>query len=156
MSLHVCPLTGWPNLSGGWPNQKFCRSWNSRGAVVWGACYCQYLVVPNKYAGKNMVRFNDRPFKDGEMLSNGEDLSGNIKMSKDSMMTMMGVVVGVFGIKRRTMPSNGEDLSGDDKIIKDSDDDNDDGSGGGVWDKREDNAKQWRRFERRQQQYEQG
>jgi hypothetical protein len=30
------------------------------------------------------VLFNDRPFKDGEVPSNGEDLSGNDKMSKDS------------------------------------------------------------------------
>ncbi len=44
------------------------------------------------------------------------------------------------------MPSNGEDLSGDNKMSKDSDNDNDGGSGGGVWDKRGHNAKQWRRF----------
>ncbi len=28
--------------------------------------------------------FNDRPFEDGEVSSNGEDLSGIYKMSKDS------------------------------------------------------------------------
>ncbi len=41
-------------------------------------------MVPNKYAGKNLVQFNDRPLKDGEVLSNGEFLSGDNKMSKDS------------------------------------------------------------------------
>ncbi len=62
-----------------------------------------------------MVQFNDRPFKDGEV------------------------------------PSNEEDLSGKDKMRKDSDDENNGGSGGGVRDKRADNAKQWRRFEQQGQ-----
>jgi hypothetical protein len=75
-------------------------------------CHPIHCAMPNKYAGKNMVRFNDRPFKDGEVPSNGEDLSGNDKMSKDS-----------------------------------DDDDDDGGCGGGVREKRGDNAKQWRRFE---------
>ncbi len=63
-------------------------------------------------------------------------------------MKTMAVVVGVLGINRVTMPSNGEDLSGKYKMSKDSNNDNNGGSGGGVWDKRGDNAKQLRRFER--------
>ncbi len=63
-------------------------------------------------------------------------------------ITTMGVVVGVVGIKEGTMPSKGEDLSGNDKMSKDSNNDNNGSSGGGVGDKRGDNAKQWRRFER--------
>jgi hypothetical protein len=46
------------------------------------------------------------------------------------------------------MPSNGEDLSGKDKMSKNSNNGDNCGSGGGVRDKRGDNAKQWRRFER--------
>jgi hypothetical protein len=61
-------------------------------------------------------------------------------------MTAMAVVLGVLGMKGGTMPSNGEDLSGDKKMSKDSNNDNDGGSGGGVWDKRGHNAEQWRRF----------
>jgi hypothetical protein len=45
------------------------------------------------------------------------------------------------------MLSNGEDVSGNNEISKDSNDDNNGGIGGGVMDKRGDNAKQWRRFE---------
>ncbi len=30
------------------------------------------------------MHFNDRPFEDGEVPSNGEDLDSNDKMSKDS------------------------------------------------------------------------
>ncbi len=56
-------------------------------------------------------------------------------------MTTMAVVVGVFRIKRETMPSNGEDMISNDKMSKDSNNDNDGGSGGGVRDKRGDNAR---------------
>jgi hypothetical protein len=40
--------------------------------------------MSNIYAGKNMVRVNDRPFKDGKVPSNGEELSGDNEMSNDS------------------------------------------------------------------------
>ncbi len=45
-------------------------------------CHQPYHLA-NKYASKNMVLFNNRPFEDGEVPSNTEDLSGD-KMSKDS------------------------------------------------------------------------
>ncbi len=64
------------------------------------------------------------------------------------MMMTMAVVVGVLGIKWGTMLSNGEYVSGNNEMSKDSKDDNNDGIGGGVRDKRGDNAKQLRRFER--------
>ncbi len=47
--------------------------------------------------------------------------------------------------------SNGEDLSRDNEMSKDSNDGDNGSSGGGVRDKRGDNAKQWRRFEQQQQ-----
>jgi hypothetical protein len=46
------------------------------------------------------------------------------------------------------MPNNEEDLSGTNEMSKNSNDEDDGGSGEGVRDIREDNAKQWRRFER--------
>jgi hypothetical protein len=55
-------------------------------------------------------------------------------------MTTMAVVVGVLGIKRGTIPRLGEDLSSNSKMSKESNYDKDDGSGGGVRDKRGDNG----------------
>jgi hypothetical protein len=46
------------------------------------------------------------------------------------------VVVGVLGINGGTIPSHGEDLSGDNKMSKDSGNDDNEGSGGGVRDKK--------------------
>ncbi len=57
----------------------------------------------------------------------------------------------MLGIKGGTMPSNGEDLSSNNEMNKNSNNDNNGRSGGGVRDKMGDNAKQWRRFERQQQ-----
>jgi hypothetical protein len=37
----------------------------------------------NRVTGKNVVLFNNRPVKDGEVPSNGDDLSGNDKMSNN-------------------------------------------------------------------------
>ncbi len=47
-------------------------------------CHRICCGMSNKYSGKNVVQFNDRLFEVGEVPSNGEDLSGNDKMIKDS------------------------------------------------------------------------
>jgi hypothetical protein len=47
-------------------------------------CHCICRAMLNKCTGKKKVQFDDRPFKDGEVSSNGEDLSSNDKMSEDS------------------------------------------------------------------------
>ncbi len=54
--------------------------WSGKANCCHHICH----VMSNKYASKNMVQFNNRLFKDGEVPSNGEDLCGDNKMSKDS------------------------------------------------------------------------
>ncbi|KAL3817162.1 hypothetical protein ACHAXA_006162 [Cyclostephanos tholiformis] len=94
--------------------------------------------LANVHAGKNVVLFNDRPFEDGEVPSDGDDLSGNDETSDDSDDDDGGSDGGGKdgrgdgGMRAGWEEDDSESSDGENEFMLDDDDDGEEGGGEGL------------------------